>query len=95
MRSAFIYCYGKEPCLKAAFAPEFFEAEKRCEESVLRDVLDVSRPAEQSISQEGYLGGILLDNGIESRFVASIELSDQHFIINAFGHDYHIRATGR
>ena len=91
--SAFVYCYGKEPCFKAALTAEFFEAEKRCEEGVLRDVLDVSGPAEQSVSQESYLGGILLDNSLESRFVASIELSDQQFIINAFGHDYIIRAA--
>ncbi len=93
--SAFIYCYGKEPGFKAAFATEFFQAEKRCEEGVLSDVFDVSGPAKQPISQESYLGGILLDNSLESRFVASVELSDQQFIINAFGHDYHIRATGR
>ena len=74
-------------------ATEFFEAEKRCEEGVLRDVFDVSWPAEQPVSQESYLGGILLDNSLESRFVASIELLDQQFIINAFGHDYIIRAA--
>lgn len=49
----------------------------------------------QPISQQSYLGGILLDNSLEGRFVASVEFLNQPFIIDALGHGYHIRATGR
>jgi hypothetical protein len=49
----------------------------------------------QPISQESYLGGILLDNSLESRFVASVEFLNQPFIIDALGHGYTIRAPGR
>ena len=93
--SAFVYCYGKEPGFEAALAAELFQAEKRREKGLLSNVLDVSGPAEQPICQKSYLGGILRDNSLESRFVASLELLNQQFIIGALGHGYHIRAPGR
>ena len=92
--SAFVYCYGKEPCLEAAFAAELLEACEGCEERVLGNVLDVSGPSEETVCQLGYVGGIRADDSLECSFVASVELSHQAFIINAFGHDYLIRAGG-
>ena len=92
---AFVYCYGKEPGFETALTTELFQAEKRREEGVLSNVFNVSGPAEQPISQESYLGGILLDNSLKGRFVASVELLNQQFIIGALGHGYIIRATGR
>ncbi len=76
-------------------ATEFFQAEICRKEGVLSDIFDVSGPTEQAISQESYLVGKLLDDSLKSGFVASVELSDQQFMISTFGHDYHIRATER
>ncbi len=50
MSAAFVYRYGKEPAFKTAFAAEFFQAEKRGEEYLLGNVLDLPGPAEQPIS---------------------------------------------
>jgi hypothetical protein len=93
--AAFVYCYGKEPGSKAAFAAEFLEAEERGEKRILRDVLDVSGPAEQPICQHRDFGGVSLDDSVKGRFIASVELFDQPFVINALGHGYYIRAAKR
>jgi hypothetical protein len=89
--AAFVYCYGKEPAFKTAFTTEFFQAEKRCEENLLCNILDLTGPAEQPIRQCRNFGRVLFDNSLESRFVAPAELFDQKFIINYLSHGYNIR----
>ena len=95
MTAAFIYCYGKEPAFKTAFTTEFFQAHKRGEEYLLRNIFDLAGPAEQPISQRCNLGRVLFDNSLESRFVAPAELFDQKFIIRFLGHGYDIRLVLR
>ena len=89
--AAFVYCYGKEPSFEAAFTAEFFQAEKRGEEYILNNILDVARPAEQPVGQDGNISGVSFDNPVKSRLVAPAEFFDQEFIIKSFGHDHYIR----
>ncbi len=92
---AFIDRYGKEPSFKAAFAAEFFQAEIRSEEDVLRNIIDFAGPTEKSVSQCCNVRRISLDNFIKSGFVTPIELFDETFVVNRVGHDHHIRAPKR
>ena len=85
--AAFIDRYGKEPGFKAAFAAEFFQAEKCSEEDVLRNIFDLAGPTEQSIGQCCNIGRISLDNPVKCRFVTPIELFDETLVINRIGHD--------
>jgi hypothetical protein len=72
---------------KAAFAAEFFQAEKCSEEDVLRNIFDLAGPTEQSIGQSCNIGRISLDNTVKCRFVTPIELFDETLVINRIGHD--------
>ncbi len=93
--AALVYCYGKEPRLQAAVATEVLEADERREEDVLRDVVDVSRPAEKPIGQSRNVAGISLDDCGEGGLVPPVEPLNQPFIIGAISHDYHIRPVSR
>jgi hypothetical protein len=89
--AAFVYCYGKEPGSKAAFAAEFFQAEKHGEKDILNDIFDLAGPAEQSVGQDRNISGVSFDNPVEGSLISPAELFDQEFIINGFGHNQYIR----
>lgn len=95
MGATFVYCYCKEPCSKAAIASEFSEIQERREENVLRDVVDVSRPAEKPIGQSRNVAEISLDDCGEGGLVPPVEPLNQPCIIGAISHDYHIRPVSR
>jgi hypothetical protein len=89
--AAFVYRYGKEPCLELTIAAELLEAEKRRQKDVLRYIFDVTGPAQQPVRQRGNVGRVLLDNPVKSSFIAPAELFDQQVIITYLGHGCHIR----
>ena len=93
--AAFVYRYGKEPTLEAAFATKSPKSEIGCQEDVLTYVLDFPGPAQQSIGQGPDVARVSFDNSVKSRFVASTESPDQKFVINRLGHGYDIRLTAQ
>ena len=91
--AAFVYCNGKEPAFQTALASKFAQAEKRGEEYILCNILDLAGPAQQPIRQGCNLGRVPLDDSLESRFIAPAELFDKTFIIIYLGHGYNIRLS--
>jgi hypothetical protein len=86
-----VCCYGKEPSLEAAIASELPQPDKRRHEYFLRDVLNITRPAQQPVGKSRNIPRVLLDNSVKRRIVTPVELFDQVIIVEHFCHGYNIR----